>query len=78
MTLIVFCLFSGKNTQDIGLPQQNSPILDFRTIQELVDVKYTKKQITFLDGGRYSPVREEFPCISVLLIRIKNKYHDTY
>ena len=50
MTLIVFCLFSGKNTQDIGLPQQNSPILDFRTIQELVDEKYTKKQITFLDG----------------------------
>ena len=40
MILVVFCQFSGTNTQDIGLPQQNSPpTLDFGAIQELVLVK---------------------------------------
>ena len=29
----------GKNTQEIGFPQQNSPILDFREIQKLINVK---------------------------------------
>lgn len=37
--IFFFCLLLDKSTQDIGLPQQNSTILDFCEILEMVGVK---------------------------------------